>query len=205
MPAALALSGLAAAIWFWIFAPPTAGLVNFWANMAAAAGLLAAAALYLQRAERRRILAFATRHVWIGLGAAALLYFAFLAGSRLSTSLFAFAAPQISAVYSTRAQAPPWLIGPLLLLWIGPAEEVFWRGFVQDRLANHLGDPRGYALAALLYAGVHVWALNPMLLAAAAICGLFWGALYWRYRSLWPSIISHAVWDVLVFVLLPLR
>jgi hypothetical protein len=26
-----------------------------------------------------------------------------------------------------------------------------------------------------------------------------------RFKSLWPGIISHALWDVVIFVLLPLN
>jgi membrane protease YdiL (CAAX protease family) len=43
-----------------------------------------------------------------------------------------------------------------------------------------------------------------MLLAAAGSCGVFWGAMFWRFRSIWPALISHAVWDVVIFVLLPI-
>jgi membrane protease YdiL (CAAX protease family) len=42
-----------------------------------------------------------------------------------------------------------------------------------------------------------------VLLAAAALCGLFWGAMLLRYRSVWPGLISHALWDVAAFVLFP--
>ena len=47
-------------------------------------------------------------------------------------------------------------------------------------------------------------ALNFMLLVAAAICGLFWGLIYQRERSLVPVIISHSLWDLIIFVLYPL-
>ena len=40
---------------------------------------------------------------------------------------------------------------------------------------------------------------------AAAVCGLFWGLLYLREGSLVPVMISHALWDVMTFVLFPLN
>jgi membrane protease YdiL (CAAX protease family) len=43
-----------------------------------------------------------------------------------------------------------------------------------------------------------------MLFLAALICGLFWGALFKRYRSVWPVLISHALWDVAIFLLFPI-
>ncbi len=123
----------------------------------------------------------------------------------ISTGLLSFAAPEIRDVYSTRAQAAPWVIAPLLFFWVGPAEEIFWRGLVQDRLAAHLGDSVGYLSASLVYAGVHIWAFNLMLFTAALVCGLFWGFLFLKSRSLWPGVISHAVWDVAIFIFFPLQ
>jgi hypothetical protein len=42
-----------------------------------------------------------------------------------------------------------------------------------------------------------------MLILAAAVCGVFWGWLYLRFRSPLLNVVSHAVWDLLVFVILP--
>ena len=43
------------------------------------------------------------------------------------------------------------------------------------------------------------------LLLAALVCGLFWGGMFWRIGRLWPVIISHAAWDVLIFVIRPIQ
>ena len=150
---------------------------------------------------------YAVQVKWIGIGlaAAAILYLVFFAGDRLTTWLFDFAAPQISNIYGTRSQASPLLIGLLLLLWIGPAEEIFWRGFAQHRLQKKFGAWRGYLLTTAAYALVHIWAFNFMLFTAALVCGVFWGWMFMRFRSVWPGLISHAVWDLTIFVLLPIR
>jgi membrane protease YdiL (CAAX protease family) len=108
------------------------------------------------------------------------------------------------SIYRSREQASSLIIGILLFLWIGPAEEVFWRGFVQHRLSKRLGEMQGYVFTSLIYASVHIWAFNLMLFLAALICGLFWGGLFKRYRSVWPVLISHAVWDVAIFILFPI-
>ena len=91
-----------------------------------------------------------------------------------------------------------------LLTWIGPAEEVFWRGFVQRRFGLSLGGWRAFWLTTAIYALVHIWSLNLMLMLAATLCGLFWGWMYRRYRNVWPGLISHAIWDCLIFVVIPL-
>jgi len=38
---------------------------------------------------------------------------------------------------------------------------------------------------------------------AAALCGVFWGYLYLRLRSVWLNVISHLVWDLAVFMFFP--
>lgn len=204
MKAVAGLVGLAAALWLVMFSPWTAGAVSFWLTMSLAAGLLGGAALFVDRARLAEVYCFRPRHVAIGVGSAALLYGLFFVGQVVSTRILPFAGDEIGGVYATRSEAPPALIGALLLLWIGPAEEVFWRGFVQRRLAERWGTAGGLVAATAAYTLVHAWAGNLMLLAAAGLCGLFWGALYARTRSVWPGLISHALWDLVIFVLLPL-
>ncbi|GAJ01964.1 unnamed protein product, partial [marine sediment metagenome] len=73
------------------------------------------------------------------------------------------------------------------------------------RLGEQFGPVRGYILASLVYGGVHLWAFNFMLLAAALVAGLFWGAMFIKYGSVWPGIISHALWDAAIFVIWPVQ
>jgi membrane protease YdiL (CAAX protease family) len=173
--------------------------------MAMATAVLAGAGLWLQRDRLREIYFFKPAHILIGLLSALILYAIFWAGNAVSTQLFHFARPEIAGIYSTRAQASPLTIGLLLLLWVGPAEEIFWRAFVQERLCGRYGRTGGYLVASLVYAAIHVFGFNFMLFMASLICGLFWGAMFLRYRSVWPGLISHAVWDVLIFVIIPVQ
>ena len=96
------------------------------------------------------------------------------------------------------------VIGFLLFFVMGPAEEIYWHGFVQRVLGERFGSAAGLFLTAAVYSLVHAVALNLMLLAAAAVCGLFWGWLYQREQSLIPVILSHSIWDVLIFLIFPL-
>jgi len=200
-------SGFAVAAVFWLimFSPVTAGAVNFWLMMTLAAGTLSVLALVADRGELRRLYSFEPRWILIGLISAAALYLFFFFGEIISSFLFDFTKPQVSGIYSTRAQASPAVVGLLLLFWIGPAEEIFWRGFAQRRIAAVLGPWKGYVLTTAVYALVHIWAFNFMLFMAALICGMFWGWMYMKYRSVWPGLISHAVWDLVIFVLLPVQ
>jgi len=90
-----------------------------------------------------------------------------------------------------------------LALVIAPAEEVFWRGVVQGALRPRLGRV-GCAVVAALLSSLLLLAFGEGLLALAALpTSLVWGLLAeWR-RSLVACWVSHALWDVLIVVLLP--
>ena len=92
----------------------------------------------------------------------------------------------------------------LLLFIIGPGEEIYWRGFIQNTLSKKMGETKGYIISVLLYAGVHIITGNIMLVIAALVCGIYWGWLYKKEKSLLPVIISHAIWDLTIFVIFPL-
>jgi hypothetical protein len=199
------LCALATFFWFVLFSPWTAPRLNFWLVMALATAVLSAAGLWCQREKLREIYTFNPTHILIGFLSALALYAIFWVGNLVSTQIFQFAKPEIAGIYSTRAQASPLTIGLLLLFWVGPAEEIFWRGFVQERLCGRYGRTGGYLAASFVYAAIHVFGLNVMLFMASLICGLFWGAMYLKYRSVWPGLISHAVWDVMIFVVIPVQ
>ncbi len=91
------------------------------------------------------------------------------------------------------------------MLVIGPAEEIFWRGFAQRRMQLAFGPAKGFLVTTAVYALVHIWAFNFMLLMAALICGLFWGWMYLHFKSVWPGLISHAVWDLFIFIIIPIH
>jgi membrane protease YdiL (CAAX protease family) len=107
-------------------------------------------------------------------------------------------------VYKRQKQdAAPIRIGLLMLLVIGPGEELFWRGYLQRRLGLKYGKMTGFILATALYTAVHIATGNMVLVLAAFICGVFWGWLYMRYKSMIINVVSHTVWDIGVFLLLP--
>lgn len=101
------------------------------------------------------------------------------------------------ARFETRALGP----ALVLALLVAPAEELFWRGVVQERLVRRLGAARGVALATALATGAALAAGEPVLALATAPTSAAWGALAaWR-GSLAAPILSHAAWTLLVAVL----
>lgn len=141
--------------------------------------------------------------ILLGLLAAVLLFIVFYLGNILIRLIFERAGEGIQNVYSFKQEAEPWRIGLLMLLVIGPGEELFWRGYLQRRISLKYGATKGFILATALYTLVHVATGNAVLVLAALICGLFWGWLYLRFNSMIINVISHTVWDIGVFLLLP--
>ena len=138
-----------------------------------------------------------------GILSAAILYFFFYLGNSLSRMLFDFAGEGISNVYAFKGDAEGIRIGLLMLLIIGPGEELFWRAFLQRHFQDRLGKRKGFILATVVYTGVHVLTGNLMLILAALVAGLFWGWMFMKYNSMVMNIISHTVWDISVFLLFP--
>jgi len=62
-----------------------------------------------------------------------------------------------------------------------------------------------FALTTIVYALVHVWSFNFMLVMAALVAGMVWGLIYRINPKALPAlVVSHALWDALVFVVWPI-
>jgi len=148
-----------------------------------------------------------TKDVWkkigIGLVSALVLYLVFFIGNSLSRLWFYFASSGIEGVYQFKGDATGIRIALLMLLVIGPGEELFWRGYLQRKFSKRFGKWAGLLIALVLYTGVHIFTGNFMLIMAALICGLFWAWMYLKYESMLINVISHTVWDIVVFLILP--
>jgi len=143
------------------------------------------------------------RKIGLGILTALLLYGVFLAGNGLSRQVFPFADLDIARVYGFKEGASTLRIALLMVGLIGPGEELLWRGYVQRRFQASFGGVGGCLLTAALYASVHAGSGNIILVLAAAVCGLFWGFLYLRFKSVLLVAVSHTLWDGLVFLLFP--
>lgn len=105
----------------------------------------------------------------------------------------------IFARFPTRALLPALVLG----LLVAPAEELFWRGVVQERLAVRLGRWRAVAVATTLAVALALVTGELLLALATAPTYATWGALAARRRSLVAAILSHATWTVLVATVAP--
>ena len=175
----------------------------FWYAMTFSTITLTIYSLINQRDKLKVLFVFKWKYVWIGIIHAVLLYLLSRFGMWLLVYLFDWAPAQIEAIYQTRNQASPYIVGALLFFLIAPAEEIFWRGFVQQKFIDKYGLKWGTIIAIFLYTFVHIWAFNPLLLLAAMVLGVHWSIMYSKFGTLTPGIISHAVWDCLIFVVFP--
>ncbi|MHC4874433.1 MAG: lysostaphin resistance A-like protein [Planctomycetota bacterium] len=151
--------------------------------------------LHLKKTDLLYIITF-------GAGSAIFLYLSFFIGQKAITLFYNTGLSEIKHVYNLKEQLPEWLITLLIVLLIGPGEEIFWRGFLQKRLTDKYNFC-GVIVSTLIYALVHIGSGNIMLILAALVCGAVWGFLYWLNDSLWCNIVSHTIWDISVFILFP--
>jgi membrane protease YdiL (CAAX protease family) len=151
------------------------------------------------------------RNLFLGIFTAIALYALFVAGNRMLTWISEWTGvvrnhpENLRSIYAIRGSLPSWLEGFLLFFPIGFGEEVFWRGYVQKFFTVRWNRPIAFGVTTLLYTLVHVPNGNPVLTLAALTCGLFWGGMYAMTGRLLPVLISHMLWDPLIFVIFPLR
>lgn len=198
---------VAAALFIALFRFRRLGPLDFWAWLAANIVIVAALAFVLDRGYARRLAEDLRSDVFqkalIGIASAGALYAAFAVGRIVALRVFPFAAAGIGGVYALKEGTSILRIGLLIGFVIGPGEELFWRGYFQERVGATTKAGLGFVLTALLYTAVHLASGNIMLVAAAGVCGVFWGWLYLSFRSPVMNIISHTLWDLLVFIVLP--
>ena len=196
---------IAALLWFIMFSPWTAPQVNFWACMTASAIVLTCFALVFGKVgSYLSTQNFKLSTLFIGFAIAALLWGLFYVGDKVSQLLFSFSRAQVNLIYNVKGDVSPTLLALLLLFVIGPAEEIFWRGYVQRTLSNYRTPLLAFIITTMCYTFVHLPSGNFMLIMAALVCGIVWGGLYYLMpNQLTAIIISHAIWDAAAFVWLP--
>lgn len=204
-----ALTLASAALFVPLFILRRIGPFDFWWSMSLDLGLLISLSFSLDKSFGRVLFSdFRSGLAWKisgGFLSAFLLYGIFCAGKALSGAFFPFAGEGIQRIYGFGGEASALRIVLLMIFIIGPGEEIFWRGCLQRLFQSRLGNTPGWLISAALYSLVHLGSGNLMLVLAAAVCGLFWGWLYGRFRSIALVAVSHTVWDILVFIVAPLQ
>ncbi|AKJ64744.1 CPBP family intramembrane glutamic endopeptidase [Kiritimatiella glycovorans] len=204
-PAAVCLLGVA--VFNTLFVFHGAGLLDVWWGLSAALLLLIMSAMGRRQEYARAMLDDLRqgifRKVVLGAFAGVLLYGVFAAGRWGVALLWSGGVERIAGVYTWGAGRSPVELMLILGFLIGPGEEIFWRGFVQSYAEKTTGLRTGLFVMTGLYAAAHLATGNGILLIAAAVCGLYWGLLFRTLRSITVNVISHAVFDIMAFVIFP--
>ncbi|MGE7945846.1 CPBP family intramembrane glutamic endopeptidase [Lysinibacillus sp. NPDC093688] len=92
----------------------------------------------------------------------------------------------------------------LLVFIVAIGEELFWRGYVQQQLKRFMRPTFAVIVTAILCAIAIAISGFMLGMIAALVTGLIWGFLYeWR-KSMPLVIVSHVVFVLLLFLVLPL-
>ena len=178
---------LAAVLWTVMFSPWTAPFVNFWWMMTGSALTLSVFATLFNPGWWREV-KWSLPNVLLGIGIAVALWGVFLVG-RQGVILDVRFCPSAGGLHLWMKEGEsPWLLAALLLLLIGPAEEIFWRGYVQRTLSKRWNPNAGFVVATLIYALVHAGSCNFMLVMAALVVGAAWGAFTVSFRTALPLL-----------------
>lgn len=98
-------------------------------------------------------------------------------------------------------------IARMLLIPMG--EELFFRGFIQQNLQKQLNPIGAVLISSILFASIHLpyagfvldtVALNWHLVYITMFGGIISGLIYYKSNSIWPSILFHAFWNLLVII-----
>ncbi len=107
--------------------------------------------------------------------------------------------PDVTGDYFNQMSMSPWALWVMAL--IGPlAEEVCFRyGILGSLLERKVSPWPAIIASALIFSLVH---MNPAQMVGAAILGLYFGWLYARSQSLWPSAACHMLNNAMAVMLL---
>src|SRR5947208_15421868 len=143
-------------------------------------------------ARRARI---GRREVAVGLATAVGLYGIFRVGDTVARQVMPRGGEEIGYIYALRSLRRKEELAARLGIVIGPAEELFWRGFVQGRA--------GYLTATALYGGADIVTENVTVIGAATSAGADLGLLRALGVSPGALVVSHVVWDIWIFLVAP--
>jgi membrane protease YdiL (CAAX protease family) len=174
---------------------------RFWDRMTGTGAILGTLAIAGERSLRGPRLR--PRDVVLGLGIAAGLYGIFQIGDRVARRILPSGDANIADIYELRSLRPKGELAVRLAAVIGPAEELFWRGLLQRSIRRHYGTAPATLAATVAYGGAHLVTGNPALIGAAIVAGLYWSLLASLGTPIAALIVSHAVWDVYIFLMAP--
>lgn len=107
----------------------------------------------------------------------------------------------LNDLFESRAVLP--LTGVATVIMAPLAEEIFFRGFIFAGLIRPLGLRAAMVLSGFLFGAFHVTGPETVgLVVPFGIVGILFAWVYYRTGSLWPSIATHFLFNLVSFVIL---
>lgn len=131
---------------------------------------------------------------------------AFAIGAIVAANLFGMPTASDTSAYAFMQGNLPMLLGVLAAAWIVSSlgEEVVYRGFLVNRLAELSAPPSRWTIPVLVSAvifGLAHYSWGPTGIVQTGFMGLVLGAAYVRLnRRLWVMVLAHAYMDTALFV-----
>ncbi|MFK7999009.1 MAG: lysostaphin resistance A-like protein [Polyangiales bacterium] len=179
--------------------------INVWLTIGASALLLLATTTF-GRGELPLWGRFSpARAIGVGVGAggvmAILTHLAYPPVAALVPSI----AVEVEGLYADLRQTPGPVLGTPLLLLAVAAEEAVWRGVLVRQMERKRGPLAIILVATLAYAVPQAFSGSWVLVLVALGCGALWTSLRVWSGSIVVPALTHAVWNLVVFVALPLQ
>ena len=142
-----------------------------------------------------------------GVGVAIVMIVAITFLQELLTMAFPDAVPPDISRFGVLHGSLPNLILNVVVIWLtaGLVEELIWRAYLMNRVADILGEKRLALVASLfcsaaLFGIVHFYQ-GPSGMLLSGVIGLLFGVAYLvRRRNLWPLVIAHGLINTVSFV-----
>lgn len=173
---------------------------RFWFLFSLSLFLLIVWATFDGKRQRKRL---TFRTTGYGILSGILIYLLFAVGKGMIVLLELPFLMNLASLYYLVSPKEWWHFAALGIIII-PGEELFWRGYIQHKLATKITANQAILISTLLYAGAHIFSGSLLLVLAAIVGGLCWGLLYKITENISVAILSHFVFDFLLLILLPL-
>ncbi|MDG6904863.1 MAG: CPBP family intramembrane metalloprotease [Nitrososphaerota archaeon] len=144
-------------------------------------------------------------HVILAVIVAVILYLVFVAGNLgiHTFQLSGFSSSGEQSIYNLFNNVPlPILLIVLVLDALG--FESYFRGILLASFSSRLRIASVF-LAAAIDASIHFASLNPLFPATTFIADSVWGFYYYKTNDLYSTILCHFIWDIMIFVLIPIH
>lgn len=191
------------------------GELPIWILLAVMAPAIGVLSFVFERGLMRELLVFKPTGALLGLGTAVCVYgffsvgLQYVSGLSIGATLDGDGSVPVFFVEFVRLKGyasaiHPAIVGIAGAVLLGISEELFWRGFVQTRMMIMMPHSLAVILATAVYAGFYAVLMGTLAAIAAGVCGLTFGILTIRLRSLVPAMICHSLVWVFALWILPL-